>query len=250
MGHDSTWPCISNSFAKDTGVEAKVMPASVALSSLPASCQSGYSGNLCLPQNECEEWSSWSIHFSHLDSWKFKTYTRQNYFYYFTISFIIFLFLKIIYLFIFGCVGSLFLCEGFLQLRQAGAALHRGARASHHRGLSRFGAQAPDAQAQQLRLTGLVAPRHVGSSQTRARTRVPCVGRQTPNHCATREALGALLIPWSLMSCWDLEVFDWMNQDDIMCSLLSLFFNCLLFGSKCLVLSAWDYCDFLLADNR
>ena len=37
-------------------------------------------------------------------------------------------------------------------------------------------------------LTGSVAPRHVGSSQTRARTRVPCIGRQTPNHCATREA--------------------------------------------------------------
>ena len=28
-----------------------------------------------------------------------------------------------IYLFIFGCVGSSFLCEGFLQLRQAGATL-------------------------------------------------------------------------------------------------------------------------------
>ena len=37
-------------------------------------------------------------------------------------------------------------------------------------------------------LTGLVAPRHVGSFQTRARTRVPCIGRQIPNHCATREA--------------------------------------------------------------
>ena len=35
---------------------------------------------------------------------------------------------------------------------------------------------------------GPVAPRHVGSSQTRARTRVPCIGRQTLNHCATREA--------------------------------------------------------------
>ena len=41
---------------------------------------------------------------------------------------------------------------------------------------------------QTRRLTGLVAPRHVGSSQTRARTRVPCIGRQTLNHCATREA--------------------------------------------------------------
>ena len=37
-------------------------------------------------------------------------------------------------------------------------------------------------------LTGLVAPRHVGSSQTRARTRVPCIGRQILNHCATWEA--------------------------------------------------------------
>ena len=49
-------------------------------------------------------------------------------------------------------------------------------------------AQAPDAQAQQLWPTGPAAPRHAGSSQTRARTRVPCTGRQTPNHCATREA--------------------------------------------------------------
>ena len=93
-----------------------------------------------------------------------------------------------IYLFIFGCVGSSFLCEGFLQLRQAGATPHLGARASHYRGLSRCRAQAPDAQAQQLWLTGLVAPRHVGSSQTRARTCVPCIGRQILNHCATREA--------------------------------------------------------------
>ena len=44
-----------------------------------------------------------------------------------------------IYLFIYGCVGSSFL---------AGAILHRGARASHYRGLSCCGAQAPDVQAQ------------------------------------------------------------------------------------------------------
>ena len=56
--------------------------------------------------------------------------------------------LKLIYLFIFGCVGSSFLCEGFLQLQRVGATLHRGAQASHCRGLSRCGAQAPDAQAQ------------------------------------------------------------------------------------------------------
>ena len=43
------------------------------------------------------------------------------------------------------------------------------------------------AQAQQLRHTGLVAPRHVGSSRTRDGTRVPCLGRWILNHCATRE---------------------------------------------------------------
>ena len=42
-------------------------------------------------------------------------------------------------------------------------------------------------------LTGPAAPRHVGSSQTRARTHVPCIGRQTLNHCATREAPSDLL---------------------------------------------------------
>ena len=33
-----------------------------------------------------------------------------------------------------------------------------------------------------------VAPRHVGSSQTRAQTCAPCIGRQILNHCATRAA--------------------------------------------------------------
>ena len=45
------------------------------------------------------------------------------------------------------------------------------------------------AQPQQLWCTGLVAPRHVGSSRTRAQTRVPCIGRRILNHCTTREAL-------------------------------------------------------------
>ena len=44
------------------------------------------------------------------------------------------------------------------------------------------------AQAQQLWHTGLVAPRHVGSSWTRAQTHVPCIGRRILNHCTTREA--------------------------------------------------------------
>ena len=116
---------------------------------------------------------------------------------------------KFIYLFIFifGCVGSSFLCGGFLQLRRAGATLHRGARASHLRGLSCCGAQAPDAQAQQLWLTGLVAPRHVGSSQTRARTRVPCIGRQTLKHCATREAPTSLFQLRKFQACPNLLDF-------------------------------------------
>ena len=63
-----------------------------------------------------------------------------------------------------------------------------GTRASHCCGLYRCGAQAPDAQAQRPWLTGPAAPRHVGSSWTGARTRVPCIGRWTLNHCTTREA--------------------------------------------------------------
>ena len=45
-------------------------------------------------------------------------------------------------------LGLRFLCEGFLQLWQAGVTLHHGAQASHYRGLSCCGAQTPDAQAQ------------------------------------------------------------------------------------------------------
>ena len=116
-------------------------------------------------------------------------------------------------LFIYGCVGSSFLCEGFLWLWQVGA--------THYRGLSRCGAQAPDAQAQQLWLTGLVAPRHVGSSQTRARTRVPCIGRQIPNHCATREALlkTLLLLAWLPLAGQALERRQWVTPQ--VCSCLS-----------------------------
>ena len=43
------------------------------------------------------------------------------------------------------------------------------------------------AWAQKLWHMGLVAQWHVGSSQTRDRTHVPCIGRQILNHCITRE---------------------------------------------------------------
>ena len=36
---------------------------------------------------------------------------------------------------------------------------------------------------------GLVALRHVGSSQTSGQTIVPCIGRQILNHWSTREVL-------------------------------------------------------------
>ena len=52
---------------------------------------------------------------------------------------------------------------------------------------------------------GPVAPRHVVSSQTRARTRVPCISRQILNHCATREApvlIFYLLTLLALFSCY------------------------------------------------
>ena len=86
---------------------------------------------------------------------------------------------------------------GFLQLWQAGATLHCGARASHCGGFSCCGARALGCtgfsscgtQAQQLWHMGLVAPWHVESSWTRDRTCVLCVGRWIINHCTTREVL-------------------------------------------------------------
>ena len=65
--------------------------------------------------------------------WHLNVFQIQTIYIFFNFYTFIYLF---IYLFIFGCVGSSLLCVGFLQLRRVGATLHRGARASHHRGLS------------------------------------------------------------------------------------------------------------------
>ena len=54
--------------------------------------------------------------------------------------------------------------------------------------------------------TGLVAPRHVGSSWTRAQTRVPCIGRWILNHCTTREA--SLPIFYWMVSFFALELYE------------------------------------------
>ena len=79
-------------------------------------------------------------------------------------------------------------------------------------------------------LTGLVAPRHVGSSQTRARTHVPCIGRQILNHCATREApskyfLSTIYVPGIALGIWA------KSRDRNLCPLRHLFLK--LVGSAC-----------------
>ena len=107
---------------------------------------------------------------------------------------------SIFFFFFSGCIGSLLLRTGSLQLRQAGATLGCSAWASHCSALPCCGARAPGARASAVVARGLQSAgsaavvhrpscsTHVGSSRTRARTRVPCIGRRIPNHCATREA--------------------------------------------------------------
>ena len=61
-------------------------------------------------------------------------------------------------------------------------------------GLSSCGSRALERRLSSCCALGLVALQHVGSSRTRARTCVPCIGRWILNNCATREALHAFLI--------------------------------------------------------
>ena len=53
------------------------------------------------------------------------------------------------------------------------------------------------ARAQQLRGAGFLAPQHVGSSQTRDHTYVPCIGRQTLNGQTTREVQLTAHLIWT-----------------------------------------------------
>ena len=55
---------------------------------------------------------------------------------------------------------------------------------SRHVGFSSCGSRALE---HRLSSCGARALQHVGSSPTRDRSRVPCIGRQILNHCATRE---------------------------------------------------------------
>ena len=112
------------------------------------------------------------------------------------------------HLYFFGCAGSLLL-PGFLTLLWGGLLSSRAALPSHRAGcsccqawtggclglsrsalgLSSCGSRTREHRLQELWWTGLVAPRHVGSSRNRDRSCVPCIGRQIPYHQATREAL-------------------------------------------------------------
>ena len=75
---------------------------------------------------------------------------------------------------LFGCSGSSLLPTGLLWLRRVGATL--------------CGMRASPQWLLWLWSTGLAAPWHVGSSQTRDQTRAPCIDRRIPTHCTTREA--------------------------------------------------------------
>ena len=125
---------------------------------------------------------------------------RLNFFF-FNFFFFLMIFFSAYILFMYVCM---YVCMAVLGLRFCARAFpscgKRGPLPIAVRGppttaASRCRAQAPDAQAQQPWPTGRVAPRHAGSSQTRARTRVPRTGGQTLHHCATREARTLCLIP-------------------------------------------------------
>ena len=107
-------------------------------------------------------------------------------------------------------------CPGFSLVAARGAALYGGAWASRCGGL-RWGAQALEgagfsgcgswalsrAQAQSLWFRSLVALWHVGSSRTRNRTRVSCIGRWILYHWATGEAQKFCFFKWNLSWLWE-----------------------------------------------
>ena len=68
--------------------------------------------------------------------------------------FLIYFIYSFLFVFVFGCVGSL-LRVGFLQLRRAGATLHCGSQTSHRGGFSCCGAQALGARASVVVACGL-----------------------------------------------------------------------------------------------
>ena len=94
--------------------------------------------------------------------------------------------LEFFFKFIFGCVGLLCFARLSLAVVNMSYSLLRSTGFSL-RWFHLFQSTGSRARTQQLWHMGLVAPRHVGSSQTRDPTCVPCIGRQILNHCNTNE---------------------------------------------------------------
>ena len=111
---------------------------------------------------------------------------------------------------------SVAVCGGYSLLRWVGFS-SRWLLPLWSTGSRRMGFSSCGTRAQELWLVGIVAPRHVGSSWTRVQTRVPCIGRWIPNHCATREALPLAFLKsctWSMNHCWRnlLYYADWCEE--------------------------------------
>ena len=97
--------------------------------------------------------------------------------------------------------------------------LRWGARTSQCGGFSCCRAQAPGTVGSvscAQRCPGLVAPRHVDSSQTRNRTHFLCIGRQILMHCATREVLLSFLSLQLMVEVQIVAYFCWSNGFTLM----------------------------------
>ena len=85
----------------------------------------------------------------------------------------------------FGCIGSLLLLRGLSLVAASGGYSSLWCSGFSLRWILLL-------RSTGSRRAGAVAPRHVGSSWTRDRTCVPCIGRRILNHCATRAVPQAL----------------------------------------------------------
>ena len=95
---------------------------------------------------------------------------------------------------VFACTEALLLHAGFLQLWWAGATLHCGVCTSHCCGFSCCRAWLLGYKCSTWGAWAELHQGHVGSSQTRARTCVPCIGWWILIHCTTREALDSSVL--------------------------------------------------------
>ena len=102
--------------------------------------------------------------------------------------------------FIFGCTKSSLLPEAFSSCSEQGLLASCRVQASHCGGFSCCRPWALGLWAQWLWHTGSVAPWHVGSSWTRDRTYVPCIGNWLLNHWTTRK----VPIAYSCLLCHSL----------------------------------------------